>query len=75
MEDLQGSHRDWKTWKTKVVLEKSWDMKNWPKVMEFCDQYGILPSNCTKFAHFSITETLNFHVFSDVFRKMSQKLN
>ena len=22
----------------KVVMEKSWSMKNWPKVMEFCDQ-------------------------------------
>ena len=22
----------------KMVMEKSWNMKNWPKVMEFCDQ-------------------------------------
>ena len=21
-----------------MVMEKSWNMKNWPKVMEFCDQ-------------------------------------
>ena len=35
---IQGSHRDWKTWKMKVVMEKSWNMKNWPKVIEFCDQ-------------------------------------
>ena len=34
----QGSHRDWNTWKMKVVMQKSWNMKNWPKVMEFCDQ-------------------------------------
>ena len=33
-----GSHGDWKTWKMKMVLEKSWNMTNWPKVMEFCDQ-------------------------------------
>ena len=33
----QGSHGDWKTWKMKMVMEKSWNMKNWPKVMEFCD--------------------------------------
>ena len=31
----QGSHRDCKTWKMKVVIEKSWNMKKWPKVMEF----------------------------------------
>ena len=37
---MQGSHRDWKM---KVVIEKSGNMKNWPEVMEFCDQYGILP--------------------------------
>ena len=35
---VEGSHGDWKTWKTKMVMEKSWNMKNWPKVMEFCDQ-------------------------------------
>ena len=34
----QGSHRDWRTWKMKVVKEKSWNMQNWPKVMEFCDK-------------------------------------
>ena len=35
---IQGSHRDWKTWKIKVVMKKSWNMQNWPKVMEFCYQ-------------------------------------
>ena len=34
----QGSHRDWKTWKNEMVMEKSWNMKNWPKVIEFCYQ-------------------------------------
>ena len=43
---LQGSHRDWKTWKMKTVMEKSWNMKNWPKVMESCDRSG----NFTNFA-------------------------
>ena len=33
----QGSHRDWKAWKMKMVMEKSWNMKNWPKIIEFCD--------------------------------------
>ena len=26
----QGSHRDWKTWKMKMVMEKSWNIKKWP---------------------------------------------
>ena len=30
--------QDLKTWKMKVVMEKSWNMKNLPKVMKFCDQ-------------------------------------
>ena len=34
----------------KVVMEKSWNMKNWPKVMEFLFQ--ILPLNCTKLVLF-----------------------
>ena len=32
-----------------MVIEKSWNMKNMPKVMEF---YQYPPENCTKFAHF-----------------------
>ena len=46
----------------KMVIEKSLNMKNWPKVMEFCDQswnfvisHGILlnlPSNFIKFVCF-----------------------
>ena len=32
----QGSHGDWQTWEMKMVMEKSWNMKNWPKIMEFC---------------------------------------
>ena len=31
----QGSHRDWRM---VMVMEKSWIMKNWQKVVEFCDQ-------------------------------------
>ena len=26
------SHRDWKTWKMRMVMEKSLNMKNWPKL-------------------------------------------
>ena len=40
---IQGSHGDWTTWKMKVVMEKSWNMTNWPKVMEFCYQSWNLP--------------------------------
>ena len=32
---MQGSHGGWKTWKMKMVMEKSWNMTNWLKVMEF----------------------------------------
>ena len=30
----QGCHTDWKTWKIKMVMEKSSNMNNWPKVNE-----------------------------------------
>ena len=39
----QGSHRYWKTWKMKVVMEKSWNMNNWPKVMGFWDFNNFSP--------------------------------
>ena len=56
---LQGSHRDWKTWKMKMVMEKSWNMKDLPKVTEFCDQSWNLtnftPPNCAKFVFFLVT--------------------
>ena len=35
LQPVQGSRRDWKI---KVVLEKLWNTRNWPKVMEFYDQ-------------------------------------
>ena len=38
----QVSHRDWKTWKMKMVMEKPWNMKNWPKVIDFVISHGIL---------------------------------
>ena len=43
----QGSHRGWKSWKMKVVMEKSLNMKKLKKVLEFCDKSW----NCTKFKH------------------------
>ena len=35
-----------------MVMEKSWNMKNWPKDKEFCDQsrnFTNFTPNCTKF--------------------------
>ena len=64
----------------KVVMEHE---KNWPEVMEFCDQSGnlpILPLNCTKFDysighHQEIKQRSRKSAFSDVFRKTSQMQN
>ena len=36
----------------KMVMEKSWNMTNWPKVMEFCYQswnFTNFAPNCNKF--------------------------
>ena len=46
---MQGSQRDWKTWKMKMVMERSWNMKNWPKVLEFCDSVIELYQFCPQF--------------------------
>ena len=35
---IQGSHRDLKTWKMVMAMEKSWNIENWQIVIEFCDQ-------------------------------------
>ena len=43
------SHGDWKTWKMKIVIEKSWNMKNWPKVMKFCNQSWNMKNFVPKF--------------------------
>ena len=45
----QGSHRHWKSWKMKMVMEKSWNMKNWQKVLEFYDQSLDLNSFALEF--------------------------
>ena len=42
-----GSHGDSKTWKMKMVMDKSWNMKNWPKLWDFVISHGnlrILPN-------------------------------
>ena len=33
----------------KMVMEKSWNMENWPKVMEFCDSVIEFYKFCSKF--------------------------
>ena len=59
----QGSHRDFKTCKVKIVMEKSsWNIRNLQKVMEFAD--------INKFS--IILESLHFPTFS---RKMSHEPN
>ena len=80
MTPTQGSHGDWKTWKMKMVVEKSWNMKNWPKVIEFCAQSW----NFTNFAnklyqiciYLATTKKLSSDLesphFPEVFRKTSR---
>ena len=46
MDIYQSSCRDWEAWKIKMVMENSWNMENWPKVMEF----GYESRNFTNFA-------------------------
>ena len=63
---LQGSHRDLKTWKMKMVIEKSWNMKKWQKVMEF---YQFSPQFVLNFLITtkklsSDLESLHFLIFS-----------
>ena len=71
---LQGSNGHWKM---KVVMEKSWNMKNWPKAMEVCDQSwnltNLAPESyqiCTFFATF---EKLSIDVGSVHFSTFSAK--
>ena len=54
-----GSHGDWKTWKMKVVMVKSWNMKNKQKVWEFCDQSW-------NFTNFAPEFDQNYAFFADV---------
>ena len=34
----QASHTDWETCGMEMAMEKSWNVKKWQKVMEFCYQ-------------------------------------
>ena len=61
----------------KMVMEKSWNMKNWPKVMEFCSQSW----NFTNFApeldqiciFVATTKKLSIDVESPLFLTFSAK--
>ena len=59
----------------KMVMEKSWNMKNWLKVMEFCAQSW----NCAKSVFFGhhqeIKQQSRKFAFSDVFHKTSPMQN
>ena len=58
-----------------MVMEKSWNMRDWPKVMEFCDQLWSFTNFAPKFYHIlmffatakklsSILESPHFLMFS-----------
>ena len=56
-----------------MVMEKSWNMKNWQKVMEFCDQswniFNVAP-DFTKFVFLADIEKISLSsesAFSDLF--------
>ena len=76
----QGSNRDWKTWKMKMVMEKSWNMKNEQKVIVFCNQtwnftnfapeFDQICAFCANIKKFSIgLESLHFLTFFTKCRK------
>ena len=76
----QGFHRDWKTWKTwkmTMVMEKSWNMKNWPKIKfqswDFTNFASKMYQICMFFAtskKLSIdVESLRFQTYSAKCRK------
>ena len=66
-----------KSWKMKMVMEKSLNMKNWPKVMEFYDQSW----NFTNFnpelyqicMSFATTKKLSIDVESLIFQRVFRK--
>ena len=73
----KGFHRDWKTWKIKMVMEKSWNMQNWSKVMEFCCQSWSFTNFASELfvicKFFAITENLSICVESLPFPVFSAK--
>ena len=48
----------------KMVMEQSWNMKNWPKVMEFCDQSWNFTNFPPKKKLSSNLKSLHFPMFS-----------
>ena len=71
---IQGSHGDWKTWKMKMVMEKSCNMKNWPKIMEFCDHSWNYANFVPKFYQICVTaKKLSRNLESPHFLTLSAK--
>ena len=60
-----------------MVMEKSWNIKNWPKVMEFCDQSwnftDFVPELYQICTFFATTKKLSIHVESPHFPMFSTK--
>ena len=73
----QGSHGDWKTLKMKTVTKKSWNMNDWAKVMEFCDQSWNFTNFAPEMYQICIilvtTKKLSSHLESLHFPKISAK--
>ena len=60
-----------------MVMEKSWNMQNWPKVMEFCYESWNFTNFATKVHEvcmfLATTEKLSTHVESPQFPQFSMK--
>ena len=60
-----------------MVMEKSWNMEHWPKIMGFCEQsYNVtnLAPNCAKFVFFWVTsKSLSSDLESPEFPRFSAK--
>ena len=72
----QGSHGDWKTWKMKMVIEKSWNMEfaishGILSVMEFC--HPPPSPNRTKFIIVSHHQEIKQQSRNEYFRMFSTK--
>ena len=60
-----------------MVMEKPWNMQNWPKVMEFCYQHGIVPilspNGPNLYGFFATTQKLSIDFGSPYFLTFSAR--
>ena len=73
----QGSHGDWITWKMKMVMEKSWNMENWPKshgiLLSVIEFYQFCPQMYQSCMFFATTKKLTIDLESLHFATCSVK--